>query len=78
MSTYLSVVAVCLTVFTRLGAAGSIPVSVPSRIFFKPMKTPALFTMSKRLKFSTAWLQKFGHLLSNLRPHERSWPYRLA
>lgn len=79
MSAFFLVEAKILTVFNGLGSKGSIPVSFPSRIVFRPVKTPALFAMMpKRPKFPTAWLQKLGHLLSNPRPHERSWPCHLA
>lgn len=73
------VVAISFTVFTELWSIGSTPVSFPFRIVFRPVKTPALFAMMpKRPKFPTTWLQKLGHLLSNPRPHERSWPCHLA
>lgn len=68
------VVAISFTVFTELWSIGSTPVSFPFRIVFRPVKTPALFAMMpKRPKFSTTWLQKLGHLLSN--PQKRGRIY---
>lgn len=79
MSAFFILVATSLTVFTGAGLKGSIPVSFPFRIVFRPVKTPALFAMMpKRPKFPTTWLPKLEHLLSNPRPHERSWPCHLA